>query len=46
VSNALPPRLPAAEFQSRMRRVEAVMERERLEALIGYPVGNQAGPRS
>src|SRR5258707_8344972 len=27
-----------------MRRIEAAMKRERLDALIGYSVGNQAGP--
>jgi len=27
-----------------MRRIEAAMERDRLDALIGYSVGNQAGP--
>ena len=27
-----------------MRRIEAAMQRERLDALIGYSVGNQAGP--
>lgn len=27
-----------------MRRIEALLERENLDALIGYSVGNQAGP--
>ncbi len=27
-----------------MRRIEALLEREQLDALIGYSVGNQAGP--
>jgi Xaa-Pro aminopeptidase len=33
-----------AEFEARMRRIEALLERDQLDALIGYSVGNQAGP--
>jgi Xaa-Pro aminopeptidase len=39
-----PAELAAAEFEARMRRVEAAMQRERLDALIGCSVGNLAGP--
>jgi Xaa-Pro dipeptidase len=44
VSNHAAARLSRAEFEARMQRVEAAMRRERLDALIGYSVGNQAGP--
>jgi Xaa-Pro aminopeptidase len=36
--------LPRAEFETRLQRIETLLEREKLDALIGYSVGNQAGP--
>src|SRR6185369_11637204 len=44
MSGYAPSPLTRAEFEARMRRIEPLLEREKLDALVGYSVGNQAGP--
>ena len=44
MSSLAPAQLTRAEFEARVQRIEAQLERERLDALIGYSVGNRAGP--